>query len=604
MAMDSSLKITELPAPPVESRSDSATIFRIMRNPQRIRSQDVISGLFPEARRLPSPDPALIAVLAEHDGQPLLCLGQNKSGSANFEESRLTNFGMMCPEGYAYVIELLAQAESSGWMVLTLIDTPGADPSEHAAAHLQSWCISACISRMCTVQTPVVSVILGEGGSGGALALQLADRCLMLENAMYSVIAPESCGSILFHDNRRIHDSLAILRPTADEMLRLGIVDALLPEPTEGAMGACTRVLTGLREQLGYLFAELQSLPRDALLSARRRRLRRLGGYAAPVQEPHPRVLRVGELNPNLSNLKTLHLIEPARLASQDPTGGLAYSLLLRHAGEAASQDAQLILCPPDRGGCGRYWSVAEFLDNFKSCPHCGIGERLTTNEWAACLLDRGAYSESDAQLGLEDLRIDFRNPPGYLEALHKASVDSGHSESIVVGLASIGGKTVVVALSNFQFIGGSLGVVAGEKFARAAEYALAERVPLISLCSSGGARMQEGTLALMQMAKTNLSLTALAKAKVLYISVLANPSTGGALASYATQGDVILSEPRALISFAGPRVVELSGMRLSQRVTSAEYLRERGGIHEICPRRELRGTLARYVNLYYRLCP
>ncbi|RME04405.1 MAG: hypothetical protein D6812_04285 [Deltaproteobacteria bacterium] len=578
---------------------DVLEIFELTRKGDRVRSSDVLERAFPTAQRLHSPDPALLVARGTIQGREILFLGQEKPKGTSYEEAARVNFGMMSPAGYRYVVQLLEEAERNGWPVVTLIDTPGADPSEHSAMQLQSWRISESISKFCTVRTPTISIVLGEGGSGGALALQVTDCRFMMENALYSVIAPESCGSILFRDNTKIRESLDLLKPTAYYMKRYGIIDAILPEPPGGANRESPETFQTIAGAVTAALDELLDREIDELLEARYQQIRHLGRFSC---ESSPlRLLRKITLDRNISKLKVGTPLSIDDLSEYDPTDGIKYGYLIRKLAEEGRDDPQVIVCAKDKGGCGAYLSVEEFFDNFKSCPYCGLGEKLSVHEWARCLLDSDTFYELDPKLSVTDLCDEFPLSDSYAATLQRAQSRSGHPEALVTGHGSIQGMEVVLAISNFAFIGGSMGTVVGEKFARAVEYAVEHRLPLISLCCSGGARMQEGTLSLMQMAKTNMALTRLEREKLLFISVIANPTTGGSLASYVTRGDIVISEPKALVAFAGPRVVALSGIHVPDHVTRAEFLQKQGGIHEICGRKEMHRTLAKYVGLYYK---
>ena len=586
--------------PALPDREELIKIFTLMRHPERIRAADVVRVLFGDNVALNSPDPALLAVRAVYRGQTVLVFGQQKPRGRSYEAAQLLHFGMMRPEGYRHIIALLKEAAKHRWPVITLIDTPGADPSEYSAAELQSWWISRCISAFCTVQTPTISIILGEGGSGGALALQVTDRRFMMQHAMYSVIAPESCGSILYRDHSRTADSLELLRPTAACMQSLGIIDEILPEPPAGALGADPDVLAAIDERLAQALKELQRVEVDQLVRHRSAALRRQMIFSDRPQALQ--LLRTGRLETDLRRLRVLQVLDLARLASNDATGGIAYGYLQQRLRAQNHEGPLVVLCSPEAGGCGALLGGDEFFANYKACPRCGLGERLSASEWAACLLDDGAYGELDHDLSINDLCGSFCAPAGYQELLRKAELASGHKEALVTGHGAVQGQAVAVALSNFPFIGGSMGVVVGEKFIRVVEYARAHQLPLISLCCSGGARMQEGTLSLMQMARVNMALSGLAADRLPHLSILADPTTGGLLASYATAADVILAERNALVCFAGPRVVELSGMRISPHVLRAEFVHEQGGIHELGRRRDLQRIVARYLQLFARL--
>ena len=235
---------------------------------------------------------------------------------------------------------------------------------------------------------------------------------------------------------------------------------------------------------------------------------------------------------------------------------------------------------------------------SLRVCPSCGHHFRMSVGDRLDLLLDADSFEERDA--GLEPLdRLGFHDQKAYADRLEAARVKTGLREAVVWGVGRIDGRRVAIAIFDFRFMGGSMGSVAGEKLARCFETALAERIPAIVVSASGGARMQEGTLSLMQLAKTTAPLVRLDEAGVPFIAVLTDPTTGGVLASFASVGDVILAEPKALIGFAGARVAfGTVGEELPEGFQSAEALFEHGLLDAVVPRSELRATLARALRL------
>lgn len=244
---------------------------------------------------------------------------------------------------------------------------------------------------------------------------------------------------------------------------------------------------------------------------------------------------------------------------------------------------------------CAAILYTKDFERDFKVCPKCGHHHRLTADERIACTADEGSFVELDRHT----LRgIDFLGFPGYGEKL-KAGEDGEDSrtDGLVTGTATIGGNPCVLAISDFEWgrLAGTMGSVFGEKFARAADRAIADKSALITYCASGGARMQEGLTSLMQMAKTSLSVAQLAQAKVPYIVVLTHPSTGGAVASYASLGDVIYAEPGATVGLSGERVAaQAQSVKPPANYRTAEFLEEHGMLDKIVARRELTLILAK----------
>ena len=229
---------------------------------------------------------------------------------------------------------------------------------------------------------------------------------------------------------------------------------------------------------------------------------------------------------------------------------------------------------------------------NQRVCPRCAHHFRLRADARLALLLDAGTFVEHDAMLESED-PLGFVDQKPYPDRVAAAQAATGLRDAAVWGTARLGGVPLAICVMDFAFMGGSMGSVVGEKVTRAAEHALAERVPLVIVSASGGARMQEGTLALMQLAKTCAALARLAEEGVPYVSVMTDPTTGGVFASFAALGDVNLAEPNALIGFAGARVAAGTiAESLPPGFQRAEFLFERGFVDQVVPRSELRDRL------------
>ncbi len=235
---------------------------------------------------------------------------------------------------------------------------------------------------------------------------------------------------------------------------------------------------------------------------------------------------------------------------------------------------------------------------NHRICPTCGHHFRISVGERIDLLLDHDTFEERDP--GLESVDpLGFHDAKAYADRLEAARVKTGLAEAAVWGFGRIEGHRVAIGLFDFRFMGGSMGSVVGEKVARCLEGALAERVPAIVVSASGGARMQEGTLSLLQLAKTTAPLPRLDAEGIPFISVLTDPTTGGVLASFASLGDVVVAEPKALIGFAGARVASGTvGEELPDGFQSAEFLRDHGFVDLVVARAELRATLGRLLTL------
>jgi acetyl-CoA carboxylase carboxyl transferase subunit beta len=239
-----------------------------------------------------------------------------------------------------------------------------------------------------------------------------------------------------------------------------------------------------------------------------------------------------------------------------------------------------------------------EVLRNANVCPKCGYHFRISAKERLTSLFDNGLYEEVDRDVAPTD-PLSFKDSKPYKDRLKAYQEATGLKDAVINAVGLIGGIPVVMSVMEYGFMGGSMGSVVGEKIARAAERALAERRPLVVVSASGGARMQEGALSLMQMAKIASVLAQLDEAGVPYISVLTDPTTGGVTASFAMLGDLNIAEPRALIGFAGPRVIEQTiREKLPEGFQRSEFLLEKGMIDMVVERAQLKATLARCLRL------
>lgn len=246
---------------------------------------------------------------------------------------------------------------------------------------------------------------------------------------------------------------------------------------------------------------------------------------------------------------------------------------------------------------CGHVDAKEKFVRSLGVCPSCGHHRRVEAADYLAILADEGTFVPVDTRLRSVDA-LSFENYPDRLmAALKKAST----ADAIHTGTAKLDGIPIHLGVMDFRFMGGSMGSVVGEKVARLAQRSCDKRVPLIIVSASGGARMQEGVLSLMQLAKTTVVISQLRERGVPFISICTNPTTGGTTASYAMQGDVIIGEPGAVIGFAGPRVIKQTiGQDLPEGFQTAEFLLEHGMIDAVVPRGLLRATCAQMLRLLH----
>ena len=243
---------------------------------------------------------------------------------------------------------------------------------------------------------------------------------------------------------------------------------------------------------------------------------------------------------------------------------------------------------------CGEIIIKKDIKRNLKKCPQCGYYYKMTANERLDLLIDEGSFEEKDANLEAKD----FLKFEGYEEKIIKSKEKTNMNEGVLSGTGNISGIKVSIAIMDFNFLGGSMGSVVGEKITRALERGLEEKIPVIVVASSGGARMYEGIVSLMQMAKTSAAVEKLKQAGIPFISVPVNPTTGGVTASFAMLGDVIITEPNALIGFAGQRVIEETiKQKLPKGFQKSEFLLEHGMVDVIVKREEMKDTITKILS-------
>lgn len=242
---------------------------------------------------------------------------------------------------------------------------------------------------------------------------------------------------------------------------------------------------------------------------------------------------------------------------------------------------------------CGHIDLREKFEKSLNVCPECGDHKRFSAEEYIELLTDEGSWKELFTNLS----SVDPLNFEHYADRLVAARKKASNSDAIYTGLAKLERMPLHLGVMNFRFMGGSMGSVVGEKIARLARRSVDKKIPMVLVCTSGGARMQEGALSLMQMAKTSAAIAQMRQAAVPYIAILTDPTTGGVSASFAMQGDVILAEPGAVIGFAGERVIKMTiGQDLPEGFQTAEFLLEKGQIDDVVPRASLRETTARLL--------
>ena len=248
---------------------------------------------------------------------------------------------------------------------------------------------------------------------------------------------------------------------------------------------------------------------------------------------------------------------------------------------------------------CGQVVYRKDLLDNANVCSNCGHHNRIDSSERINLIADKGSFDSLNNNLSPTD-PLGFKDRRAYADRLRESQANTGLKDGVITGTCSVDSIPIALAVMDFRFMGGSMGSVVGEKITRLIELATSEKLPLLIVCASGGARMQEGMLSLMQMAKISGALERHRDSELLYMPLLTHPTTGGVTASFAMLGDLILAEPKALIGFAGRRVIEQTlREKLPENFQTAEYLQEHGFVDTIIPRTKLKTELSKLLRLH-----
>jgi len=248
---------------------------------------------------------------------------------------------------------------------------------------------------------------------------------------------------------------------------------------------------------------------------------------------------------------------------------------------------------------CSQVVYRKDLITNANVCSNCGHHNRIDSKERIELIADQGSFQAFDRELSPTD-PLGFKDRRAYADRLRESQANTGMKDGVITGVCKVESIPLALAVMDFRFMGGSMGSVVGEKITRLVERATAQKLPLLIVCASGGARMQEGMLSLMQMAKISGALERHREAELLYMPLLTHPTTGGVTASFAMLGDLILAEPKALIGFAGRRVIEQTlREKLPENFQTAEYLQEHGFVDTIVPRTKLKKTLFTLLRLH-----
>ena len=575
------------------------------RSYNKIKAKDIVDALyedfvpyseledFPLELKAPSgkiielaDDPAVIVGTAvlKSNNKKVAIIGQQMPTS---DDDRMKyNFGLVKADGYGLAYNMMEYAEDHDLMLHTFVDTIGGDPFEYSAEKLQSWLISFCQSKMISLKTKSISIVLGSGGSGGAIAFQLAHRRFMLSRAEYSVITAEGCSAILFRSGDKIEEALEVLQPTSEYMLKYGIVDKVIKEPSLDSASYLTKTLELIDKTLIKTSEELEKADTNYLKKVLIERIQQVGEVEKGEHRYQAIAKKIRSWLPQAFSKNATPEVSQMQIA--------LYGAEPHFCNDEKDAEGNIT-----RAGCKQHYAIEDFQKNYFSCPYCEKPSPLGSDDYLDLLLNTDSFHELHSNLSTEniDARFNFHD---YFDTRKKASKRTDSKDSLVVGYGHMYDIPVAIAVSDFRFMGGSMGAVFGEKMKLLVDYAISEDLPLIVVTASGGARMQEGTVALYQMAKTISAIINLKDAGLPYVSLLGHPTTGGALASYVVQGDFMVAERKATVAFAGDRVVKLAsgGRGVDPDTMTSEFFNEQGGIHLVTERSQLKSSIAGLLRL------
>jgi acetyl-CoA carboxylase carboxyl transferase subunit beta len=510
-------------------------------------------------------------------------------------------------------------AEQFGVPVISFIDTPGSWPLEE---YLPAQRIARNLEQQYLLKVPHVSVIIGEGGSGGALALDVSDYRIMLDKSYYSVISVSGGAAIIARDKRHITDqdmerAARNLNITAHDAHRLGVVHRVVQEPKIGVRKSDRDFFPMLREAiidaLGTVKTsvspfyvpdsklanawQIRRIQVPMLLKRRYKLYRMIGTYHTSLSD------RIKHLIGELYRIKLVHhLFLPVRKSVETVRRmrlrEKEVPLLLQDQVQPKqlTYEDRWVECPnTEIHGCQDIWVPTLFEEYTGTCPNCGYHFRLTINHYIDLVCDSGSFREFNG--GIESVNpLQFE---GFTEKLHQAKKTTHRKCAMISGYAHVGGIPVVAVFTDVRFRAGTLGSAEGEKFCRAVKRAMRERKPLVAVHQSGGARIEEGILALMQMVKTSIAVARLKQAGGYYLSVQTDPTMAGVLASYASLGDFTIAEPNAQIGFAGIHVIEQTvKQKKPKNYQYSDMVMGRGGVDFVVRRGDLKETIVRLLEL------
>jgi len=493
-----------------------------------------------------------------HGGKiwPVMLIGQQSGPTSNFEELKWVmkdhhqvvrwNHGMPTPAAFEKAIEAIAIAERENRIVITMIDTAGADPTEESESGGIAWKIGRCMQALAESTVPTVSVILNRGCSGGAIALTGCDAVLAMENSTYLVISPEACSSILFRTREKANFAAEISQITAKKGLKNGIIDEIIPESAGPAHRFPDEARESFREVVGRWIEKLGSEPTDEVFERRIKRWHVIGQWDTTTEE----VIRTYEK----TVYNFLHKPPKNRFVFRHKRCRNEHN---RHVADPVLYSKLL-------------------ADNFV-CDTCGHRYvRLTAHDYIGLIIDEDSFAEHPETRYIVDR--DILNFPDYSDKIVEAREKNGMSTALITGNGLLDGHEVVMCATSFGFLGGSFCMSTGEKIWQACRIAIEKKVPLIIQAAGGGARMHEGCSSMVSLPKIHLAISRVQKAGLPVITIVTDPTLGGVAIGFGSRGIRIFEHNAGNIGFSGKRVIEqYTGKDTSKGFQTTGWLETKG---------------------------
>jgi len=512
---------------------------------------------------------------SEGDAWPVMLIGQQSAPTSDFaalrnlmknpDEIARWNQGMPTPAAFDKAIKAIAIAEQERRIIITMIDTAGADPTEQSEGDGIAWKIGRCMQSLAEASVPTLSVIINRGCSGGAIALTGCDAVLAMEYATYMVISPEACSSILFRTREKASLAAEISQITAQEGLKNGIIDEIIREPAGPAHHAPEAALQSFSETMSTWMRKLSALAPAEIFAQRMTRWENIGQWETTTEEQIQR----------FEKPITYFIPKPKKILFV-----ARHKNCIDHAGKR-------VLDPV------LYKKL--LADNFlcETCGHRYV--RLTAHDYIDFILDCDSFREHKETRSIVDK--DILNFPDYQKKISEAQHKTGAATAFITGDATIEGHPIVFCATNFNFLGGSFGMSTAEKIWQASKIAIQRRVPLGIQATGGGARMHEGCSSMVGLPKLHVALSSVEKAGLPVITIITDPTLGGVAIGFASRGIKLFEHNAGNIGFSGKRVIEqYTGKPTTKDFQTTWWLQQKGFVERTALPSEMKTVIAEII--------